>query len=239
MKKTITVIVASLSFVFAAGATDIPGRYETFFGYQFTRFNTNRPALSSLTGIDNFDANGGSAQFIYNINKWVGVVFDAGAVTNQNLNPLVNFIPGVPITLPSFDTTVTHFVAGPRLTWHNESRFMPYVEAMFGGAYGTSSFRCISDPTLPPTGVLNQLCGTSSVIGPISSRVQVSNTVFALMAGGGLDIKLSKHVAVRPAGFDYYLTRPPTQAIDVFNLGRSDRNNWRYTAGVTFMFGAL
>jgi hypothetical protein len=101
---------------------------------------------------------------------------------------------------------------------------------MFGGAYGTSSFLC--DPSF------TQFCGTNPVIGPLSSRVQVAHTVFAMMAGGGVDIKVSRHVAFRPAGFDYYLTRPPTQAIDFFNLGRSDRNNWRYTAGVTFMFGA-
>jgi hypothetical protein len=60
-----------------------------------------------------------------------------------------------------------------------------------------------------------------------------------MMAGGGVDIKVSRHVAFRPAGFDYYLTRPPTQAIDFFSPGvRSDRNNWRYTAGVVFGFGA-
>jgi hypothetical protein len=60
-----------------------------------------------------------------------------------------------------------------------------------------------------------------------------------MMAGGGVDIKVSRHVAFRPAGFDYYLTRPPTQAIDFFSPGvRSDRNNWRYTAGVVLGFGA-
>jgi hypothetical protein len=97
MKKTVTGIVASISFVFAAGATEIP-RYETFVGYQFTRFNPNRPLLS------NFDANGGSAQFIYNINKWFGIVFDAGAVTNSSLNPLVNLNPFA----TTFDTTALH-----------------------------------------------------------------------------------------------------------------------------------
>lgn len=233
MKKTVTVIVASLSFVFAAGATELP-RYETFVGYQFTRFNTNLPVtatpLVTSGGLSNFDAHGGSAQFIYNFNHWLGLAFDAGAVTNTNLTPLTFFsLTGVAI--PNFDTTVTHFVAGPRFTWHNESRFKPYAEALFGGAYGTASFRC--DPTL------TAFCGTNPVIGPLSSRVQISHTVYAMMIGGGLDIKVGRRFFVRPAGFDYYMTRPPTQAVDFFAPGlRSDRNNWRYTAGVVFGFGA-
>jgi opacity protein-like surface antigen len=221
MKKTITVIVASLSFVFAAGATDIPGRYETFLGYQFTRFNPNLPVGLLNPRIDSVDANGGSGQFIYNFDKWFGVVFDAGAVTNSNLNPL-GFLT------TSLDTTVTHFVAGPRFTYHTESRFMPYAEVMFGGAHGTSSFLCdpafIADCPVLPSG--------------FSTRVQVSHTSFALMAGGGIDIKVSKHVAFRPAGFDYYLTRSPLN-IPALGITHNDRNNWRYTAGVTFMFGAL
>src|SRR5215469_9464242 len=233
MKKAITVIVASLSFVFAAGATELP-RYETFVGYQFTRFNTNLPAtatpLVTSGGLSNFDAHGGSAQFIYNFNHWLGLAFDAGAVTNANLTPLT-FISLTGVAIPTFDTTVTHFVAGPRFTWHNESRFKPYAEALFGGSYGTASFRC--DPAL------TTFCGTNPVIGPLSSRVQIAHTVFAMMIGGGLDIKVSRRFFVRPAGFDYYMTRPPTQAVDFFAHGfRSDRNNWRYTAGVVFGFGA-
>lgn len=233
MKKTVTVIVASLSFVFAAGATELP-RYETFLGYQFTRFNTNLPStvtpLVTSGGLSNFDAHGGSAQFIYNFNHWLGLAFDAGAVTNANLTPLT-LISLTGVAIPNFDTTVTHFVAGPRFTWHNESRFKPYAEALFGGAYGTASFRC--DPTL------TTFCGTNPVIGPLSSRVQIAHTVYAMMIGGGLDIKVSRRFFVRPAGFDYYMTRPPTQAVDFFAPGfRSDRNNWRYTAGVVFGFGA-
>lgn len=233
MKKTVTVIVASVSFVFAAGATELP-RYETFVGYQFTRFNTNFPVtatpLVTSGGLSNFDAHGGSAQFIYNFNHWLGLAFDAGAVTNTNLTPLT-LISLTGVAIPNFDTTVTHFVAGPRFTWHNESRFKPYAEALFGGSYGTASFRC--DPTL------TTFCGTNPVIGPLSSRVQISHTVYAMMIGGGLDIKVSRRFFVRPAGFDYYMTRPPTQAVDFFAPGfRSDRNNWRYTAGVVFGFGA-
>jgi hypothetical protein len=57
-----------------------------------------------------------------------------------------------------------------------------------------------------------------------------------MMAGGGVDIKISKHIAFRPLAFDYYLTRTPNF---ITNITDNDinRNNWRYTAGVNFMFG--
>jgi hypothetical protein len=35
---------------------------------------------------------------------------------------------------------------------------------------------------------------------PITARLNASHTGFAMMAGGGLDIKLSKHIAFRPWG---------------------------------------
>ena len=52
-------------------------------------------------------------------------------------------------------------------------------------------------------------------------------------AGGGVDIKLSKHMAFRPIEFDYYLTRFSNP-----ELGNNNQNNWRYSGGVNFLFGA-
>ena len=53
MKKTISVIMAALSFALVAGATQPPPpefpRMEAFLGYQFTRFNPNSGFVPSLT----------------------------------------------------------------------------------------------------------------------------------------------------------------------------------------------
>ena len=54
-----------------------------------------------------------------------------------------------------------------------------------------------------------------------------------MMAGGGLDIKLSRHVSFRPIGADYYLARVPS----FFTGDVSNRNNFRYSAGVNFLIG--
>ena len=122
MKKTITIIAASLSFALAAVAADNP-KMETFLGYDFVRFNPDSGFVPSI------NANGGSGQFVYNFWKGLGVAFDAGAVNKGVLNGL------------DVDTTVVHFVAGPRFAFHNHSRFTPFAEALFGGAYATTSAR--------------------------------------------------------------------------------------------------
>jgi hypothetical protein len=55
-----------------------------------------------------------------------------------------------------------------------------------------------------------------------------------MMAGGGLDIKVNDHISVRPVGVDYYLTQIPS----LLSGDTSNRNNFRYSAGVNFLFGA-
>jgi hypothetical protein len=55
-----------------------------------------------------------------------------------------------------------------------------------------------------------------------------------MTAGGGLDIKINKHLSFRPIGLDYYMTR-------LQNLRTQDdnnQNNLRYTTGFNFTFGA-
>jgi Outer membrane protein beta-barrel domain len=205
-------ISAALLSASIAAATDWPSM-ETFLGYNFVRFNPNSGYLPS------FNANGGGGQFVYNVTPWIGGVFDMGAVTKGTLNQ-------TPV-----DITVLNFVAGPRVTFHNHSRFLPFAQVLFGGAYSTASTPITLIPgtanVFPPGVILNPLQ-------PLQARINASNTGFAMMAGGGLDIKISKHVAFRPIGVDYYLTRLPS----LLTGNTSNRNNFRYSAGVNFLFGA-
>jgi hypothetical protein len=69
----------------------------------------------------------------------------------------------------------------------------------------------------------------------ISARLQSSNTGFAMLLGGGLDIKVSKHVAFRPFETDYYRSEMPNLLADPNNRVQ---HNFRYAAGVNFLFGA-
>ncbi len=209
MRKIYLLISAALLCASVAGAADRP-TMEAYLGYDFVRFNPDSGFVPS------FNANGGNGQFAYNITKWIGAVLDVGAVNKGTINQA------------SIDTTVMNFVAGPRFTWHNHSRFQPFFEAMFGGAYATAStpISIVGGEVVTGVPVNSNL--------PVQARLTASNTHFALLAGGGLDIKISKHVAFRPVEVDYYLSRVPS-----FVTGNdTNRNNVRYSAGVNFLFGA-
>jgi hypothetical protein len=232
MKRNLFAVGAVLLSAMVAYATDFD-RYEVFAGYSFVRFHPNSgcsvtPNCGSF--LPNFNANGGSGQFVYNFKDGLGVALDLGAVTKGELNQT------------AIDTTVFNFVAGPRYTFRHhvfhESRFQPFVQALFGGAYSTASTHVdilgstIVNP-LPPGLVVNPNL-------PISARLVGSHTGFAMLAGGGLDIKLKRHISLRPVGADYYLTRMPnflTQSLPGVPHNHHNSNNFRYTAGVNFLFG--
>jgi len=63
--------------------------------------------------------------------------------------------------------------------------------------------------------------------GAVRSALSNTDTAVAMAAGGGLDINISKHVAVRVAQFDYLLTA----------FSSETQGNWRYSGGFVFRFG--
>jgi hypothetical protein len=54
-----------------------------------------------------------------------------------------------------------------------------------------------------------------------------------MVFGGGVDIKVSHSVAIRPAEFDYLLTRFGNPLTN----NNANQNSFRYQAGVVFEFG--
>jgi hypothetical protein len=59
-----------------------------------------------------------------------------------------------------------------------------------------------------------------------------SNNAFDFIIGGGIDIPVGEHIAIRPAQFDYLLTRFGND----FTHGNNNQSNFRYQAGVQFRF---
>ncbi len=56
-----------------------------------------------------------------------------------------------------------------------------------------------------------------------------SQSAFAMSAGGGIDLKVSRHFSVRPVQAEYFLTR-------FRNAPTNQQNNFRYSAGIVFRF---
>ncbi len=189
---------------------------ETFLGYTYMRAN-------SATNVPAFSANGGSAQVVYDFNKWFGAVMDIGATHNGNISG------------HHLDGTFVNYLWGPRLSVRFH-RITPYFNILFGGMRASESIEVpvISPPT--PTNPI-YLPGVTDPVppnSPVSLRAVHSQTAFAMTVGGGLDIRMSKHLSFRPIGLDYMLTRLQ----NIQDLEDRNQHNLRYTAGFNFTFGA-
>ncbi len=176
---------------------------ETFLGYTYVH-------VYPQSG-PSFSANGGRAEFVYNFNHWFGGVLNAGAVTNSRFAGF------------DIDNTQAFFMAGPRISMRR-SRFKPYAQAVFGGVYYTAS---------TPVEL-----AVATPLGPIpvtafTANLNRSTTKFALSAGVGLDIQISRHMSFRPGSVDYYYTRIG----DLRAPGDNSQNSIMYSAGLNFMFG--
>ena len=207
MKAFLTVLAASLSFAWTATAADIPG-FETYFGFDWVKVNPDTADIPS------FNADGDSAQFVYNFEKGFGVAFDVGAVTKDTLKGI-------------FTNKQSHFLIGPRYGFYNHSRFTPFGEVLFGVANASVSTDILQVPTVFPA---------SSITLPdnVSASLTASRTSFAMMAGGGLDIRLTKHITYRLFDADYFLSRP----VSLLTHENVNKNNVRLTTGVNFTWGA-
>ena len=205
-----------LLFALAAGiacAQDYP-RAELFTGYTYTRAN-------SASNVPAFSMNGGSGQFFGNVNKWLGFGVDMGAVHNGNIGGA------------HLDSTFTNFLFGPRVSIRT-SRLRPYFNVLFGGVHAPTSTAINAVPPSPTQPIY--LPGSTTPVPPdtpVTLRAVASQTAFAMTTGGGLDIKINRHLSFRPIGLDYLLTR-------LQNLRSANDNNQhsiRYTTGLNFTFG--
>ncbi len=195
-----------------AFADDHPA-VEAFAGFTYMRFN-------SATDVPAFSANGGTGQLAVNLNKWAGFVMDVGAVHNGNLGG------------NHLDSTFINYLWGPRVSLRHYSRFTPYANILFGGIHAGSSIGVNAIPGAPTT-----LPGQTTPVpanAPVSLRAVTSQTAFAMAVGGGLDIKINKHMNFRAVELDYMLTRLQ----NVRDLQDKNQNNLRYMTGVNFTFGA-
>jgi outer membrane immunogenic protein len=105
----------------------------------------------------------------------------------------------------SADLTFTSYLFGPRYSRAVTKRIVPFAQVLFGGTH--------ADGSLAP--------GSAGVMGSPNS--------FAMTAGGGLDVGVSRRLAIRPAEVEYFLTR--------FANGVNDhQNNFRFSSGVVFRF---
>jgi len=108
----------------------------------------------------------------------------------------------------NFNPTTFTYLFGPRVNFRM-SRITPYAQALFGGARVSTS---LTDP----------VTGNS-----------FAENGFAMAYGGGVDVKLTDHVYIKPFQLDYLMTQTPNIWSPYGN-----QNGMRFSAGVVFRFGS-
>jgi peptidoglycan-associated lipoprotein len=103
------------------------------------------------------------------------------------------------------DLTLSHYLAGGRYSLRRFSRFTPFAQILIGVAHASGD------------------------LAPDQLHIG-SSTAFAMAAGGGLDLNLTHHVAVRLFQTDYLLTL-------LNNRVNDHQNNFRFSTGIVFHFG--
>jgi hypothetical protein len=111
---------------------------------------------------------------------------------------------GVPV-----NNTMANAQLGPRFSFRKKKRVSPYLQTLLGAAFTTGSRQ------------------------PSDDNLHISGSSFAMLLGGGVEIRLSRHIAFRPAEVDYFpthLRNPVTNTAQI-------QDNLRYSTGLTFRFG--
>jgi opacity protein-like surface antigen len=220
MKRSLTLGAAVLACALVAAAQEAP-KFGAYLGYTFVHFSPDStvpsgvtpPVLTPFT----FNANGGSLQLEGNINKWLGIVVNGDVIHHGDIG---DFARG----------TAVDFIAGPRVSYWRD-RFRVFAEAMAGGVFYNSS---ALQPLLTTTTPGNNGVVTVAPATVVVTRVNQGQTNFAFMAGGGVDVRVNKHIALRPVEADYFRTNIKNLQ-DQFD---KHQNNFRYSAGINFTFGA-
>jgi len=110
----------------------------------------------------------------------------------------------------AYNNTAFEYLFGPRINLRH-SRFNPYVQALFGGQRFSNGWNPAAfDP-----------------------RLGVSQNNFTMAFGGGLNVVLNDHLALRPFQVDYF-------AAQIAPPGNTNylENNLRYSAGVVLRLGS-
>lgn len=102
-------------------------------------------------------------------------------------------------TEAGFRTNTESLTYGPVFSYRKHPKVVPFGHALLGAARGSPEYLSISNPGF----------------------------CFGVLAGGGVDVKISSHAALRLFQADYLLTR----------FGARRQDNLRLSAGIVLRFG--
>ena len=177
-------------------------RAEVFLEYSYLRFSPTITDLSSRS----FNGGGGGAQL--NFLKILGIKADFMGYGTTTFSRTVGGV-----TYHASANMYT-YMFGPVIRipiW----RVKPFGEVLFGASH-TNGYVNLNNAIVAGGGVI--------------SSTPTQNP-FTMAVGGGVDVAISKHFAIRPGEFNYVLTRYSNPLTSTNN-----QHNFRYCGGLIFKF---
>ncbi len=228
------VYVLSGALLLAAGAAVAQETPKWEFAPAFEYVHT-----AALYGGQSYNCAGGGAGTQYNFTSLIGFVVDLNGCKAFGLSN--EFGVGSKINATQFS-----YLFGPRFTFRRGHMFQPFVDVTFGGVLlgtncnnGNLGNACgaltavnlpSQLPTVPP--------GVTIIVPHNPNATGVTENSFALTAGGGFDIKLSNHVAIRLVQADYLYARFGNGCQFAYCGNNDSQANFRLLSGMVFGWGS-
>lgn len=222
IKKLLTISGTTLLLAFTAMAADEVPKFEVSADYSFAHFDPARNFFKTK------NLNGGGGAFTLNFGNYFGVKADFQGYGSSNfgytLPSGVTLPNGTVTTSPTAATlqgNLFTYTFGPVIKKHT-GVFQPFGEVLLGAAHSNAYANVFKD-----------------IYGISRSN---NNNGFAMVVGGGLDLRLNRTITLRPAEVDYLLTRfgsnyVPPASTGLPSISTQNQNSFRYLAGVDFTFG--
>lgn len=174
--------------------------------------------VADVDVLDNETLHGYGLGIQGNLTKYFGGAFEF--TSNHGASgPVTIQVPGALILIPELDTRINTFMGGPRFSYRPKAVTL-FAHALFGG----TNLKLRDEKG--------------------GSGFENGNTEFSLAAGGGLDVNLGKHYAIRAGQFDYLMIHTDINkrltgggGVGSVSSSTSDwLHNFRYQAGFVFKF---
>lgn len=214
MKTTkLVLIFTTMMFAAAAFAQDA-AKFEVFGDYSYLQFNPTISGLQSRA----FNGGGGGAQV--NFGRFFAIKGDFQGYgstqwTLTNTGPVVTPHGTVPTGTFKSNGNMFTYLFGPVFGFHAKKLYV-YGEYLMGGS---------------ASNLYGQLAKSIDAGGG-TINASASQHPFTMAFGGGMDLDLNKHVALRLGEMDWVLTRYTNPLTNTNN-----QNSFRYLGGVIFKFG--
>jgi hypothetical protein len=195
-------VVSLVFFLFVTTSLFAQDRFEVFGEYSYLHFSPTIAGTSSRS----FNGGGGGAQF--NFAKFLAV---KGEFMGYGSSTFTADYLGHTYTASGNMFT---YLFGPVIRiplWYVK----PFGEVLLGGS-NTNAYVNLSNAIVAGGGAISRT---------------PNQHPFTLALGGGLDLKLTEHVSIRPGEVDFVLTRYTNPLTSTNN-----QNNFRYCGGVVFTF---